>query len=448
MKNSDLLLKMFNDSKSQDQIIIDEVERKRLEDLTLEEVICGLIPDWMDDAYEEGSVYKLPCVFHQNVRTPRGTLALDFFNNRFNCHSCQAGGTGGFNFARNLALREEIGDFAQHHISQEDYLSPDILNKTFEKLASIEHIYLSAEQRLERKRNMKLNLAREQKRKMKGRYAAKRIYIESFPFPSGKILEEHPNWVKSSAYHWGTKGQKANCVDYSRDYPNIRMTKRLWRGYENPEAVGCIIAPLCQIKDWVETLITENKTMPVDKVGSVHMIAINSQGDKANNLGLNDLAKKDNKYKIGRKLNDGDNSVFMLSGESDKPLIICEGLGDALALHKLYNCYVMTPIGVIGKLSKHSREIVEFCIQFCSNEIWLMPDNDAGLNLISRFVQELKRFTLSIEIKTWLLKEKIDTLDPADVVMYNTDQRAREIFREGLSIKKRDRLSDILRSNL
>ena len=213
------------------------------------------------------------------------------------------------------------------------------------------------------------------------------------------------------------------------------MTKRLWRGYDNPDAVGCIVAPLCQIKDWVEAFNTDG-VMTFDKVGSVHMIAIDAQGNKANNLGLDDLAKKDNKYKIGRKLNDEDNSVFMLSGDSNnKPLIICEGLGDALALHKLYNCYIMTPIGVIGKLAKHSREIVEFLTQFCSSEIWLMPDNDAGSNLLSRFVQQLKDAGSDILIKSWLLKEKLDTLDPADVVMYNSERKAREIFERNLVIE-------------
>ena len=461
MTNQEALLRMSQDAKIDvNELLVEENEKRRLEKLSVEEVISGLIPDWMDRAYEEGSVYRMPCVFHTNVRTPRGTLALDFFNDRFNCHSCQAGGTGGFNFARNLVLRELKGDFAEIHISQQDYVSPEVLNQTFEKLSNIDPVYLSEQQRNERKRAMETNLAKENIRKKKGRMAAWYIWNEAFSFPSGKVLKDNWKFKSSAAYKWGTTGQKKNAVNYLSDYPNIKITARLWKGYENPEARGCIIAPLISIPEWDDIFTRQDGIVAHNDVGSIHLIAVDKDGEKAVNLNVDNLAKKDNKYKIGRKMLDSDSSVFMLQGKVNNRLIICEGLGDALALHKLFDCYVMAPIGVIGKLSKHSEAIVNFCVNSnrLINEIWLMPDNDAGLNMLSRFDVELKNtlrkyVDIEFEIKSWILadKDKKYGLDPAEVLAKSiSDYNAKRVFTDNLvcgslSVKK-EKLSDLIRS--
>ena len=450
MKLEEIYQQMAVDAKANDdELVSEESEKRRLEKLSVEEVVAGLVPDWMDSAYEEGSIYRMPCIFHQNVRTPRGTLALDFFNDRFNCHSCQAGGTGGFNFARNMILREMKGDFSQIHISQEDYVNPEVLNRTFKKLGSIEPVYLSEQQKNERKRIMETNLAKENIRKKKGRTAAFHFFKNGFPFPSGPLLEKNPRYKNSAAYKWGTTGQKPNCVDYSIPQPNIKITNKMWRGYENPNAVGCIIAPLMTIDQWEDTFLEYEGIIPNSYIGSVHLISVDKHGEKAFNLNVDKLAKKDNKYKIGRKWLDTDSSVFMLEGYKDRnKLIICEGLGDALALQKIFDCYVMAPIGVIGKLSKHSEEIIDFCrgreigsgiqMGWCINEIWLMPDNDAGLNMLSRFMSELRETAdkmnqKDIVLKQWILgdQDKKHGLDPAEVVA-NLNYDAKEIFERNL----------------
>ena len=436
MTNQEVFKRVFQDTRlKRDSVLTEESEKRRLENLTVEEVISGLIPNWIDSAYEEGTVYRIPCVFHANVRTPRGTLALDFYNDRFNCHSCQAGGSGGFNFARNLVLRELKGDFSQIHITQDDYLLPDVLNKTFDKLRQINPEYLSEEQKKERQRIMNENLARENERKIKGRKAANIIWKQAFPFPSGRLLKDNPKYRKSAAYLWGISGQKRNAVDYSKDYPNLRITARAWKGYMNKGFKGCILAPLLPISEW-EMIFNENGIVNNADVFSIHWIAVDKDGEKAVNLNVEKLAKKDNKMKTGRKMLESDSSAFMLQGNNRNKLIICEGLGDALALHKLYDCFILAPIGVIGKLSKHSNSIAAFCMFHKVNQVWLMPDNDAGLNMLNRFAYELK-LTINkfASIHSWILADSYKQfgLDPAEVVS-NLNYDAKKIFEDNLVI--------------